>query len=92
MAKVRRVDRWGAYDSLAGAPLRKGERIEVTWPDGTKSTHNVSIEERKRVIYEHGKADTYPDARSYVLVDQRGKRVRCYLAGMEARRLREKTD
>lgn len=90
MAKVRHHSTWDGHDTLDGKRLHKRDRIEVTWPDGTTSTHSVAIDEREMHVSDHGMPGTYRDDHAYVIIDHRGKRVRCYLTGMEARRVAQK--
>ncbi len=67
------------FDTLHGKALVNGERLEVTWPDGS-TTVEITVIERRRPPYEYGGRiyQAYDD-RAFISKDMNGATIHVYL-------------
>lgn len=59
-------------DALLGFPLVHGERLSVKWPDGTKTTCKVIVEEERSTQFDHTSPYSFVTRKAYVMVRVNG--------------------
>ena len=72
--------------TLGGVALRDGDRVEVSWPDGSITPHVVTVTLGQATInWGHNDRTTVATSEASILVHHNGRHVHVDLVGMSAR-------
>jgi hypothetical protein len=80
MSKVTCKDDWGGWDELDGQRLRSGDRLGVTWPDGTTEDVDVKVVNNDVAL----SRETVTYSRAHAIRDYHGVVVLVPIVGLEA--------
>ncbi len=70
-AQVTKDGNWCYVDQLDGRHFEKGERVEVRWPDGSVSEHDVCLDTHIGTVSDMGRPCAHETTAAYVEVAYR---------------------
>jgi hypothetical protein len=87
---IEPIDYYGEADALNGRHLKDGEKLKVTFPDGSKATVKIKIlkEHRTAQVDMTPSPDEFTTNIAYTEVMVMGAKARINLRGMHAKRVR----
>jgi hypothetical protein len=84
MSVVYSVNEWEyERDFLDGRQLIDGDRVRVTFPDGSSARHRVVIVRTENELYEMGRVSKEPCLKANIVINYRGKNTLFPIVGME---------
>lgn len=81
--EVRVKNNWGALVYTAGGRnMAEGMLVQVEWPDGSTSIHQIGATTRVIQVHDHGHSNSVKRTELWVAVEHRGLTVEVPLAGL----------
>jgi hypothetical protein len=74
---------WDELDKIGNVTLKNGEKVEVLWPDRTKSIEEIMVITGKKIKYNYASETTVKAKKAYLVVDYKGVGIRLPLQGSE---------
>lgn len=66
---------WAYYDQLDDYVVQHGDRLQIQWPDGTKTEHVASVHEYHTSVSEQGGSTQVPVSEAKIMIDQHGAKT-----------------
>lgn len=87
MSRIKVGGSWCYHDQLDGHDIQDGERLLVTWGDGSQEEISARVETSTTPILDHGHTFDCSVRRAYHRFEYHGTTAHIRLAGIEARRV-----